>query len=96
MCVKDGFLERNNYCAKPNTNTDVHSGYRAHNRLGAQAQQSSLEYDLVTKITIRLLNQPVMCKTGSSIFAATVRIKVVITTSDSFPIIPSTDMTNRK
>ena len=59
--VRDEIFARNVYCAKPNTNTDAHYGSRSRKGFGAQATRSTLEYDLMTAITIRPLTHPVTC-----------------------------------
>ena len=96
VCVRDAILARNNYCVKPNTEPDSHSGSWIHNGLGNRAPWNTLEYDLMTAISIRPLTQPMMCETGLPIFAAMVQLKVASNTSASLPIIPSTERTNRE
>ena len=91
VCVIDVILVQNNYCAKPNPDTDAHYGYRVCNELEYQASRSTLEYDVIIVRSIRPLTQPVMYKIGSSIFAATTQIKLDGTTSAYLPIIASTE-----
>ena len=88
--VRDAVFLRNIYFAKPNPEPNAHSGSRVWKGLGDRALRKTLEYDLANNILIRPLTQPVTCEIGSSIFAAMSRLKVVITTSVSLPIIPST------
>ena len=96
VCVRNAILARNNYCTKTNPELDSHSGSWIHNGLGNQALWNTLEYDLMTAISIRPLTQPMMCETGLPIFAAMVQLKVASNTSASLPIIPSTERTNRE
>ena len=42
VCVHDTILAQNNYCTKPNPDTDAHSGSWVRNRLGYWAPQSTL------------------------------------------------------
>ena len=92
--VCDAILEQNIYCAKPNPETDTHSGSQVCKGLGAWSPQSNLDCDLATAIAIRPLTQLVACKMGSSILAAMSWLKVASTTSASLLTIPSINRTN--
>ena len=59
--VHDAILAQNIYCDNTNPRTNTYSGYRVHKGLG----------DRYPRIT-----QPVTCRMGLSIFAATSRLKV--------------------
>ena len=87
-------LARYIYCSNYNHKTNPQSRSWVCKVLGTQSMQITLEYDLVTAISIRPLTQPLMCEMGSSIFAATSWLKVASTTWTSLTIIPSTKRTN--
>ena len=92
--MRDAILAQNIYCTNPNPDPDAHSGSQVRNELGARSPWSSLEYNLVAVIAIRMLTQPMTCEMGSSIFVAMSQLKVASTTSASLPTIPSTKREN--
>ena len=89
--MRDAILAQNIYCAKLNTEPNNHSGSWVRKGLGDEAPQITLEYELVTDNSIRLLTQPVMCKIGLYILAAMGRLKVANRTSDPLSIIPPSE-----
>ena len=95
MCVHDAIFAQNNYCAKPNPETDAHYGSWFHNGLGYQAPHITLDYYIATAIVIWTLTQTATCEMGLVIFAAMALLKVDSTTSASLNIIPFTEITNR-
>ena len=78
--VRDAILVQDIYCAKNNLKPDAQSGSQLWKGLRTQYPWSGREYNLMTVITIRQWNQPLTCKIGSSVFAAIIWLKVVITT----------------
>ena len=94
--MHDAILAQNIYCANLNTEPNNHSGSWVFKGLGDKAPQITLEYELVTDNSIRLLTQPVMCEMGLYILAAIGRLKVASTTSAPMPTIPPTERKNRE
>ena len=88
--VRKTILAQNFYCDHPNTDTNSQSGSQVHKWLGNWDLWITWECDLVTAIAIHLLNQPLIWKMGSSIFAAISQLKVTSNTWYFLPIIPST------
>ena len=87
-------LAREISCANLNPKPDSQSGSQVHKGLGTQDLRRIQDYDLETEVEIWLLTQPLTWEMGSSIFAATSRLKVASTTLASLPSTPSTDSKN--
>ena len=84
------------YCAKPKLDPGSQSGSWYLRGMGRRAPWIIQEYGFVTTIAIRPSTQPGTRERGYSSFAIISQLKFARTARSSFPIMTSTDRTNRE
>ena len=92
--VRTKLLWRTIYCAKQGPDTGYQSGSQSHRWPGRRGPRIMWYQDLKTMIRDQMLTQPHTFEMGSSSVSSMSFLKVVSTTRDSFPSMPSTDRKN--
>ena len=91
MSVRAKLFWRTIYCTNQRPNTDSYSGFLSCRRLRRWSPRIMQEYDLETKITIRLLNHAHMYEMGCSSSPPMSILKFERKTRSSLPSMPYTE-----